>query len=84
MSKMRKWPFIRVLSLLLILLILPPSLIFARDIRQGNECLVEQGEVVEGNLFALCEDLIIDGTVNGSVLGAALRAVINGDVNGSI
>ena len=84
MSTMRKWSFARVLFLLFILLLLPPSLIFAREIRQGNECLVEENEVVEGNLFALCEDLIIDGTVNGSVLGAALHAEINGDVNGSI
>ena len=84
MSTMRKWSFTRVLFLLFILLILPPSLIFAREIRQGNECYVEEDEVVEGNLFSLCEDLIIDGTVNGSVLGAALRAEINGDVNGSI
>lgn len=56
----------------------------ARQIVQGSRCHIETDEVIEGTLFALCEDLIVDGEVRGAIIGAALRARISGTVSDSV
>lgn len=84
MLMMRKWSHSRFLFLVLFLLLVPSMIVFARDVRQGVECLIDEDEVVTGNLFVLCEDLTIDGEVTGNVIGAALRARVDGNVGGSI
>ncbi|MBI1282278.1 MAG: hypothetical protein GC179_29400 [Anaerolineaceae bacterium] len=57
---------------------------WARTIRQGDQCLVDTSEVIQGNLFALCRTLQIKGTVNGDVLGAATEAKISGKITGDV
>jgi len=57
---------------------------WARTIRQGDQCLVDTSEVIQGNLFALCRTLQIKGTVNGDVLGAATEAKITGKITGDV
>src|SRR6266567_2416450 len=57
---------------------------WARTIRQGDQCLVDTNETIQGNLFALCRTLQIRGTVNGDVLGASTDAQITGKVTGDV
>ncbi len=57
---------------------------WARTIRQGDQCLVDTNEVIQGNLFALCRTLQIKGTVNGDVLAAATDAKITGKITGDV
>lgn len=56
----------------------------AREIRQGDRCVVGASETLTGNLFALCRALSIEGTVQGNVIGAALDATISGTVTGDV
>lgn len=56
----------------------------ARELIDGNECRVEPDEIVSGSLFALCEQLVIEGEVQGNVLGGALSTTITGNVTGSV
>lgn len=56
----------------------------AREIRQGDQCLVGANETIQGDLFALCRTLSIQGHVQGDLIGAALDAEISGIVEGSV
>ncbi|MBI5666952.1 MAG: hypothetical protein HZC41_03020 [Chloroflexi bacterium] len=56
----------------------------AREIRQGDECIIPATEVIQDNLFVLCRVLTIDGRVEGNLTGAASVATINGSVTGDI
>ncbi|MBL8164989.1 MAG: hypothetical protein JNJ61_23600, partial [Anaerolineae bacterium] len=56
----------------------------AREIRQGDQCVVAATETVVGNLFVLCRIVAIEGTVQGDVVGAALDATISGTVTGDV
>ncbi|MEP6987651.1 MAG: polymer-forming cytoskeletal protein, partial [Chloroflexota bacterium] len=57
---------------------------WARAIRQGDQCIIDTNETIQGNLFTLCRTLQIRGTVNGDVLGASTSAQITGKVTGDI
>lgn len=74
------WAAIAVIAGLLVL----PGAVGARATMQGDTCVVEAATVIEGNLYALCGTLIIDGTVTGDVIGAALYVTINGTVQGNV
>jgi cytoskeletal protein CcmA (bactofilin family) len=56
----------------------------AREIRQGDQCLIGAAETIRGNLFALCRTLIVNGKVEGNLIGAATRSEINGSISGDI
>jgi hypothetical protein len=56
----------------------------ASDVLQGADCIVEAGTTVEGNIYALCRTLVINGTVEGDVFAAAVSANVTGRVNGSL
>lgn len=77
---MRRW----ILGVLLAAGLLTGSLVVAADTLQGTACTVPVGTVIEGNLYVLCRDLIVDGEVQGSVIGAAFTAQISGDVTESL
>lgn len=60
------------------------GVVSARDVLQGDQCRVEAGQTVTGNLLVLCRTLTVDGHVTGNLLGLATSAVINGQVDGNI
>ncbi|MGJ3237213.1 MAG: hypothetical protein ACFE0Q_00760 [Anaerolineae bacterium] len=76
----RRWIIITCL-LLFAVPIIPAQ---ARDVLAQDVCIVEADQVVDGSLFAFCEELYIEGTVNGDVYGASIYTVITGTVNGSL
>lgn len=57
---------------------------WARTIRQGDQCLIDTNETIQGNLFAMCRTLQIKGTVTGDVLAAATDAKISGKITGDV
>jgi hypothetical protein len=73
-----------VFLLLIFLLLTSTNIASARGMLNGEECRVDQTTVIEGDLFVLCGELIIDGEVEGNVIGGARTARISGTVNGSI
>ena len=60
------------------------GLVSAREVLQGDQCRVEAGRTVTGNLLVLCRTLTVDGHVTGNLLGMATTAVINGQVDGNV
>jgi hypothetical protein len=77
---MRRWW----LCGLLVLLLLLTSPAGAREILQGDQCLVPARETIDDDLFVLCRTLEIDGVVTGNVLGIATTAEIDGRIGGNL
>lgn len=74
----------RRLLLCLCLILLMTGTVRARELAEGDLCVVPADRTVQGNLFVVCRELRIEGRVSGSVIGAATRATISGSVDGSI
>lgn len=69
----------------MLLLLLLPGTASAREIMQEEECVLPAGQVVQGDLFALCwRSLRIDGVVEGSLFSSSLNTIINGEIRGNI
>jgi len=59
--------------------------VLAAEIRfQDNTVTIGSGEVVDDDLYAVGNSVIIDGIVNGDVLTACETITVSGKVNGSI
>jgi cytoskeletal protein CcmA (bactofilin family) len=58
--------------------------VLAADVRSGDTVTVASGEVVDGDLYAVGGDIVINGTVNGDIWAAGRTITINGTVNGAI
>ncbi|MEO8611584.1 MAG: polymer-forming cytoskeletal protein [Chloroflexota bacterium] len=56
----------------------------AREIRQGDQCVIGATETIQGNLFALCRTLIVNGKIEGNLIAAATRSEINGSIVGDV
>lgn len=56
----------------------------AREIRQGDQCIIRSNETIQGNLFVLCRTLEIRGRIEGDLIGAAMYAEISGSVTGDV
>ncbi|MBL8148017.1 MAG: hypothetical protein JNL34_16695 [Anaerolineae bacterium] len=56
----------------------------ASALLQAEQCHVPADQVIEGNLYVLCQRLVVEGRVTGDVVGAALTADIDGRVDGSV
>ena len=72
------------IAITLLLLLGSASLVSARETLQGDNCAVESGTTLTGDVFVLCRVLVIDGTIEGNLFGAALNAHIHGSVEGSV
>lgn len=75
---------IGLLWLLLILGVYSVGIVSAREVRQGDQCVVEPDHTVDGNLFVLCRTLLIEGTVTGDVIGAATSVNLAGTIKGDV
>ncbi len=74
----------RSLLLLLLLLVLLPISRVAADFQQGEQCMIGADQTIDGNLYTLCQALVIDGAVHGDVVALVGSATINGAVGGDI
>ncbi|MEO0594906.1 MAG: hypothetical protein AAF126_02225 [Chloroflexota bacterium] len=74
----------RWIGTLLVLLFIPTMLVQGREVFSADMCRVDADERVVGDVFALCEELYIEGIVDGDIIGAALRTTISGHVTGSL
>jgi hypothetical protein len=77
-------PSWRVMALLILLFGIFVGQTFARELWQGEQCTLAEGETMRGTMFVLCENLQIEGHVTGDVIGLALRATITGNIDGDI
>lgn len=68
----------------LILAVLTVSGVLANEALQATTCDVPANQVIDGNLYVVCQDLTVAGRVEGSIIGLAMNAHISGEVNDDI
>lgn len=78
------WKRVLIGLFILLVLLAGAGAATAREIRQGDQCIIAATETIEGNLFVLCRSLIINGKVDGNLIGAATSAEINGEITENI
>ena len=72
------------LLMIVLLLMRGPEPTLAREIRQGDQCMIGANETIQGDLFALCRTLRVEGHVTGNVMGAATDATFSGTIDGDV
>ena len=73
------------ISLAIILsIIIPLSASKAFDVKVDNSIHLNKEEIADGNVYASCSDMTIDGSVNGDVIAICKNIVINGVINGDL
>ncbi len=64
--------------------LLATGVVFARELRQGENCAIPADAVVKGTLFIFCQNLSIAGRVEGNLIGISLRATISGEIGKNV
>jgi len=72
------------IPVLLLIAALSPSPTLAADTRTGDTIIIASGDVINEDLYAAANRIIINGTVNGDVLAIAETITLTGKINGSI
>ncbi len=65
-------------------LIIPFSASKAFEVKTDNSILLNKDEMADGNVYASCGDMTINGTVNGDIIALCKNITINGLVNGDV
>ena len=63
---------------------LPLSASHAFEVKTDNSIKLAKDEIADGNVYASCSDMTIDGTVNGDIIALCKNITINGLINGDI
>jgi len=80
----RKTRIITLLSLFaLALLVLVPTA-SAYDGRGGERVVIGKDEVINDDLFAGGNSVVVDGTINGDLIAAGQTVIVNGKVTGNV
>lgn len=56
----------------------------AFEIKVDNSVNLNKEEIADGNVYASCSDMKIDGTVNGDIIALCKSITINGTINGDL
>jgi len=65
-------------------LLLPLGAAYAFEVKVDNSIHLNKEEIADGNIYANCQDMTIDGTVNGDVIALCQKIIINGVVEGDV
>ncbi len=82
---------LRATGLLLIGLVIASLLtligtVSASEFRGGDQCVIEAGEVIESDVYLICNTLTVEGTIRGDIVGGAWSATfkpgssVDGDI----
>lgn len=69
---------------LLFSLFLPLGASQAFEVKTDNSIKLGKEEIADGNIYASCGDMTIDGTVNGDIIAVCQNININGVINGDV
>jgi hypothetical protein len=72
------------LAALLFSLLLPMGAAYAFEVKVDNSIHLNKEEIADGNIYANCQEMTIDGTVNGDIMAICQKIIINGTVEGDI
>lgn len=67
-----------------ILLLGIPTISSAFELRADNTVKLKQEEIADGNIYASCNNMVIDGVVNGDIFAVCKNINISGIVNGDL
>ena len=56
----------------------------AAEFRSGLEVIIEANETLDEDVYAVAQQLIIDGTINGDLYAAGASISVTGDINGDL
>lgn len=73
----------RLLGLVAVLVLLP-GLVHASEIKSGNSVYLSKEETIDGNLYAVSNNITIDGEIKGDLVAAAQTITINGRLDGDL
>ena len=77
--------FFSKLGLLAVMLLIPVfPLSAASSISDSNSVHVSREEIVDGNLYAVSDNVNIEGTISGDLIVMSKNLVVNGQVEGDI
>jgi hypothetical protein len=84
MRHRRKW--LGVMLLVMLGLLVLAGQVSASEALQGDECIIAADEIIESDLYVICNSLLIEGTVQGDLIGGAWGATIaaGGTVEGDV
>ena len=74
----------RILPGLVLLIALAPGSALAAELRQGDAIAIAAGETIDDDLYAVGEDVRVDGTINGDLVAAGGTIALNGPVSGDV
>ncbi|TMF77194.1 MAG: DUF342 domain-containing protein, partial [Chloroflexi bacterium] len=75
---------LRLLSLVVLILALTPSVAAAADIRQGQDITIATTETIEDDLYAFGTNVAINGTIHGDLIAAGNYITVDGSVTGDV
>ena len=79
---------IPLLALLLVLLVIGLigglTTAQALEIRQGQQVIIEEGDVVPDDLYVSGQTIVINGTVQGDVLAMGQSVIVRGEIQGDL
>jgi len=56
----------------------------AFEVKVDNSVNLNKEEIADGNVYASCGEMKIDGTVNGDVIAICKSIIVNGTINGDL
>lgn len=74
---------IYLLALIISFIIFTPTT-QAFEVKIDDSVILNKEELADGNVYASCSQMTIDGTVNGDIIAICKNIVINGTVNGDL
>lgn len=68
----------------LVLIFFPLATLKAANTRTGNSIYIPNEEIINGNFYAVGEDITVDGAIGGDLIAASQTLTVNGRVEGDI
>jgi cytoskeletal protein CcmA (bactofilin family) len=75
---------LRLVSLVVLVLALNPSLAAAADIRQGQDITIGTTDTIEDDLYAFGSNIAINGTIHGDLIATGNNISVDGTVTGDV
>ena len=80
-TTMKKFIYVMALAFFAIIFAQPAQ---AFEVKVNGSVTLEKEEIADGNVYAYCKNMKIDGTVNGDIIALCTTIEINGTVNGDV
>ncbi|GAB4576074.1 MAG: hypothetical protein Kow0077_30740 [Anaerolineae bacterium] len=65
--------------ILLIVLLTLWGTVSAAESYQGDQCVIPADEIIDSDVYVICNTLAVEGTIRGDLIGSAWSTVITGD-----